>query len=156
MTIQAIGTFIRLTTPAGAVRGLYQNCTPSSTASHEGERYGFLSFAYQGATRNRMGDNMESQLLLASNALSMNIVREAVTGRWTIRVDTLAMHPETYAPGKLLSRDYWLATALSYDPQNLEVLLSSAIDAVGVAAPLRVLTESQVGQLPVSAAIRNS
>ena len=44
---------------------------------------------------------------------------------------------------------------MSYDPETIEVILSSAIDAVGANAPDRVLTKEIVGYLPVTASLQN-
>ena len=49
-----------------------------------------------------------------------------------------------------LTTDTWLAASLSYDPEVVEVLLSSAIDSVGGNIPSLVLTTEVVGKLPVS------
>jgi hypothetical protein len=98
---------------------------------------------------------MESELMLATNHIVMNIANAAVTNKWSVVVDTVSMHPETFVPGALLGREVWQVTSFSYDPETLVVRLSSAIDAVGGTAPTRTLTEALVGQLPVSSQIRN-
>ena len=56
---------------------------------------------------------------------------------------------------KLLTRDTSLAASLSYDPTTVEVLLSSAIDAVGANAPNKVLTTAMVGHLPITGTIQS-
>ena len=56
---------------------------------------------------------------------------------------------------RVLTTDTWLAASLSYDPEVVEVLLSSAVDAVGVNVPNIVLTSEAVGKLPVSSDIQN-
>ena len=56
---------------------------------------------------------------------------------------------------RTLTTDTWLAASLSYDPEVVEVLLSSAVDAVGVNVPNIVLTTEAVGKLPVSSDIQN-
>jgi phage-related protein len=52
-----------------------------------------------------------------------------------------------------LTQENWIVTGMSYDAETIEVVLSSAIDAVGVTTPRRVLTQAMVGELPISAAI---
>ena len=54
-----------------------------------------------------------------------------------------------------LTTDTWLAASLSYDPEVVEVLLSSAIDSVGSNVPSLVLTTEVVGKLPVTSDIQN-
>ena len=118
------------------------------------EDHQYLSFIYQGATRNRSGDNMECSLILANNAISMGYAKKAVDGKYHIQVDTYLMTAD-FVPSKLLTSESWLAASLSYDPVTIEVLLSSAIDAVGANAPNRVLTTRMVGQLPVTGTIQS-
>ena len=117
--------------------------------------YYYLPFIYQGATKNRSGDNLEAALVLANNAVAMSRAREAVTNKWSIEVSVCLVDPSTLAHQRTLTTDNWLASGMSYDPQNVEVILSSAIDAVGAVSPNRVLTTDLVGHLPTSASIRN-
>lgn len=151
---QGLTTFIRLGTAANP-QGTYQNSIIGRTVTWNGAEHSFLSFIYKGASRNRSGDNMESELMLATNHIALNIANAAVTGKWGVLVDTVSMHPDTFATGALLGREIWQTTSFSYDPQTLVIRLSSAIDAVGGTAPTRTLTEQLVGQLPVSSQIRN-
>jgi hypothetical protein len=151
---QGLTTFLRL----GSIQNpgaKYQNSIIGRTINWNGYDHTFLSFIYKGASRNRSGDNMESELMLATNHIVMNIANAAVTNKWALVVDTVSMHPVTFTPGALLGREVWQITSFSYDPETLVIRLSSAIDAVGGTAPNRTLTESMVGQLPVSSQIRN-
>ncbi len=154
--IQGITTFLQLTAKSGVTQGLYQNSQIGETIRLNGVDHNFLSFIYKGAARNRTGDNIESELILANNQIAMNIASEAISKSWVIQVDTVSMHPETFAVGRVLGREIWRATGLAYDPETLIIRLSSAIDAVGGSAPTRTLTETLVGQLPITASIRNS
>jgi hypothetical protein len=155
MTIQAITTFLTLETPSGALQGRYQNGLTGTQVTYDGAGYSFLSFIYSGSTKNRTGDNMISSLSLAANQVSMNIASEAVKGFWAIRLDSVLMHPETLQPTRQLSREYWVASGLSYDTQAVQVQLSSAIDAIGADAPNKTLLETYVGALPLTARVSN-
>ena len=119
------------------------------------ENYYYLPFLYQGATRSRSGDNLESSLILANNAISMNYAQQAVTNKYHIKVETYLM-TESFAKKNTtpITSEEWLAASLSYNPETVEVLLSSAIDAVGANAPNRVLTRKMVGELPVTGQIQ--
>ncbi len=44
---------------------------------------------------------------------------------------------------------------MSYDPSSIELILSSAIDAVGANAPDKVLTRDMVGALPITGSLQN-
>lgn len=155
MTIQAVTTFIELTSASGGIEGRYQNSTVGSTITYDGKTYSYLGFIYNGATKNRTGDNLASDLTLASNQLSMNLVAEAVQKFWTVQVDTVLMHPQTFAPVRQLSREYWVSSSFGYDTQAVQLQLSSAIDAVGADAPNRTLLRKYVGALPLTSQISN-
>ena len=120
-----------------------------------GINYSYLSFIYQGAAKNRTGDNMEAQLVLAQNELSMQKAYEAVTSRWNIQATTCIMDPISFTVKRELTTEHWIAASMVYDPEIIEITLSSSIDAVGVSAPHAVLTTAQVGALPVSSQIQN-
>jgi len=155
MTIQAVTTFITLQSPNGNLQGRYQNGTVNSTITYESISYPFLSFIYSGATKSRMGDNITSSLTLAANQISINIASEAVQYFWSITVDSILMHPETFTPTRRLSLEYWVASGISYNTEAVQVQLSSAIDAIGADAPNRRLLERYVGALPLTSRISN-
>ena len=57
--------------------------------------------------------------------------------------------------GVFLTEESWLVSSMSYDPEAIEVILSSAIDAVGANAPDKILTKEIVGNLPVTGSLQN-
>jgi len=132
------------------------NSLPGEVLAYDGMRWPYLSFIYQGAAKNRTGDNLEAQLVLPVNDLSNGFAYEAVRDRKRIKVYSVVMDDDTFGNtvNRVLATEEWLASSLSYDNEKLEVLLSSAIDAVGANAPTRVLTRELVGHLPVSASIQ--
>ena len=154
MSLVVITNFLKIRTATGSFENRFQNGKQDTPITVEGQPFLFLSFLYQGAARNRSGDNMESSLILANNAIGMNHAREAVDNKYHIDVDTFLMNTD-FTPNKLLTRETWLAASLSYDPTTVEVLLSSAIDAVGANAPNRVLTTAMVGHLPITGTIQS-
>jgi len=155
MTIQAITNFITVTDRDGHVQHRYQNGKPGKHISLGGKSFSYLSFIYRGATRNRTGDNIQADLVLAPNAVAMSVVREAVAGRWIINVQTCSMNPKTFAVGRVLTSDTWIATSFNYDADKLTAVLSSGIDAVGASAPTLSLTSKLVGSLPTTGQIQN-
>ena len=154
MSLVAITNFLTIRTATGSIQNRFQNSKQDTPITVDGQPFLFLSFIYQGAARNRSGDNMESTLLLANNAIGMNHAREAVDNKYHIDVDTFLMNTD-FTTNKLLTRETWLAASLSYDPTTVEVLLSSAIDAVGANAPNKVLTRAMVGHLPITGTIQS-
>ena len=124
------------------------------------QTYYYLPFIYQGTTINKSGDNIESNLILANHPLSMAKAQQAVLNKYFVEVNVCIMKNDdidTLENGNqsILTTDTWLAASLSYDPEVVEVLLSSAIDSVGGNVPSLVLTTDVVGKLPVTSDIQN-
>ena len=149
----------------GAIQHRFQNSEPSSTGiTFNGARFYFLSFIYQGATRSKDGNNLESALVLANesndregsvgaNKLSMSYASEAVNKGWSVRVSTCQMTDATFSSVKTtLASDTWKITSMGYDNATIEIMLSSSIDAIGGNIG-RFLTSSLVGHLPVTGRI---
>ena len=112
----------------------------------------FLGFVYQGAARNRTGDNMQSSLIIGANALSTGLAKNLLDKRHYAVVTTVQFDNNDNV-AKQLSQESWVVASMTYDAENVEVILSSAIDAVGAQAPNKTLTKDRVGNLPVTANI---
>lgn len=177
-TAVALVTFIEIYDPdlvdnngniSSAVQYRFQNSEPSSAGISDskvggGAKFNFLSFLYQGATRSKDGNNLESALILANesndregsvgaNKLSMSYAAEAVNNGWSVRVSTCKMTDLTFsAVETILGIDTWKIVSMAYDATTIEILLSSTIDAVGGNIG-RFLTSSLVGHLPVTGRI---
>jgi hypothetical protein len=85
----------------------------------------------------------------------MNIANQLVGNFKTITVENWLMNPSTYSRSKLLTSETWLVSSFSYDPETVELVLSSSLDAIGTQAPTRVLTRKLVGALPTTGAVQN-
>ena len=155
MTVIALTTFITVSDAAGVVHHRFQNSSPGQVIRLDEFDFPFLSFLYSGAAKNRTGDNMEAELMLAVNQLAMSYAAEAVQGKWTVEVVGCSMNPNDFSVGRKLTREVWLAAGMGYDSDKVSVLLSSGIDAVGASAPARTLTSKLVGALPSTGQIRN-
>ena len=130
--------------------------SPKNTILFNGKNYHYLPFIYQGTTINRSGDNIESNLIMGNHPLSMAKAQEAVVNSYFVEVNVcIVANNDIDSITNVLTTDTWLASSLSYDPEVVEVLLSSAIDAVGVNVPNLVLTSDAVGKLPVTSDIQN-
>ena len=120
---------------------------------HNGNLHTFLPFIYQGAAKTKSGDNLEAQLILANNAIAMNHVRDSIAERHNVKVEVCKMNSD-FTVNEVMTVENWLIASFGYDQQTIEVLLSSAIDAVGTSAPNRVFTTEIVGFLPRTANIQ--
>lgn len=130
----------------------YQNALPNQGKTFEGVRHSYLGFVYQGATKNRTGDNIEADIILSTNEISTTLSRELLAKRHYAIVTTVQFDNGNNIV-RTLTKDYWTVASLTYDAENIEIILSSAIDAVGAQAPNKVLTRDRVGDLPVTANI---
>ena len=157
MSITYLTTFLHLTKPSdsafnrffqNSVRGDQNTLTAGSNSIlHNGKLHTFLPFIYQGAAKTKSGDNLEAQLVLANNSISMNHVRDSISERHNVKVEVCKMN-SNFDVDEILTVENWLIASFAYDATTIEVLLSSAIDAVGTTAPNRVFTTDIVGALP--------
>ena len=176
----ALVTFIEIYDPksvpasgdiTNAIEHRFQNSEPTRAGIKDpkvggNKKFDFLSFIYQGATRSKDGNNLESAIILANesedregsgaigtNKLSMSYAAEAVNNGWSVRVFTCKMTDLTFsAVETILGIDTWKIVSMGYDATTIEILLSSTIDAVGGNIG-RFLTSSLVGHLPVTGRI---
>ena len=168
MTVVALTVFIEITDKDGNVPAPFKDfdgedisLNKFQNGNHEGiGDYKYLSFIYQGAAINRTGDNLEASIILANNPLSMSYVKDFVEKKYYIQVETFLMttdfNKDTAAKnGGRLTGEYWLAAGMRYDPESIELLLSSAIDAVGANAPQQTLTKKRCAHLPLTGQLQN-
>ena len=155
MTVVALTAFVTVKQKDGTVEHQFQNGKHTAV-----EGYSFLSFIYQGAAMNRSGDNLEASIILANNPLSMSYVKDFVEQKYYIQVETFLMTTDfnkntSAANGGKISGELWLAAGMSYDSQSIELILSSAIDAVGANAPQQTLTKARCSHLPLTGQLQN-
>ena len=168
MTVVALTAFVEITDKDGNEPATFKDFDGNNltfnkfqNGKHEGiGNYKYLSFIYQGAAMNRSGDNLEASIVLANNPLSMSYVKEFVEKKYYIQVETFLMttdfDKDTAAKnGGRLTGEYWLAAGMRYDPESIELLLSSAIDAVGANAPQQTLTKKRCAHLPLTGQMQN-
>jgi len=135
------------------VQRKFNNAVPGQSVIYDRLVYDYLSFVYQGAAKNRTGDNLEAQIILAVNQISTGLAKQAVDKKWMVQVYSAVM-TDGNSVDRVLTTETWVAASMTYDNSAIEVVLSSAIDAVGANAPTRVLTRELVGDLPITGNIR--
>lgn len=179
MAVVNIGTLLQVRYDNGngwVDEHLFQNCNAVEGAEgnqtagrvdYDGRSYEFLNFIYQGATRTRNGDNLESILVLASNKISSGYAQKILEGHavnsngqttitpYQVVVTTCLMQPNFSQVKKVICTEYWMAASMGYDVQTLEVLLTSGIDAVAANISNMFLSTKRVGALPTTAQIRS-
>jgi len=150
MSLQSITNFLTVFKPTGAIEHRFQNSIVGSNIN--GHQY--LSFIYQGAAKNRTGDNLISGLIMSVNPISMGYAQEAVDSKWNVQVDTCVMSPDFNSVQRTLTSEVWVASSMSYDTTTVEVALSSSLDAVALVLPNRVFSVGLVGFLPTTGNIQ--
>jgi hypothetical protein len=156
MTIEAITTFIHFETIDGTDEGSYQNSNTASPITFKSNPYAFLPFIYNGATKSLSGDNLVSTLTFANNRLAIELAYEASLEFWSVQVDTVLMHSDTFTVSRPLTTEYWIVSNMTYNVEGIQLTLSTAIDAVTSSIPNKVLRSQDVGALPVTSRISNA
>ena len=124
----------------------YQNYAPGQEIPYNATPgYKYLSFIYQGAAKNRTGDNLEAALVLSVNALSQDAARSAVMKRKHVRVHSVVIESGYNPVTRTLSTEEWLAATMTYDYDTLEVLANHEIVGAGGCSPQAELEENLVG-----------
>ena len=163
MTVVALTAFVTVTDKDGntppsfsAPDGTTLNLNKFQNGKYDANVNGhtYLSFIYQGAAMNRTGDNLEASLILANSPLSMGFVNQFVEEGYYVEVEVWLMNSD-FSRNSMLTKEYWLASGMRYDPESIELLLSSAIDAVGAQVPQKTLSTEQCKQLPLTGTIQN-
>ena len=162
-----IAVFIDLYDPKkqNGIEERFQNADPVNTISFDDGPFGdgnykYLSFLYSGAAQTKSGDNLEASLILANtstlrdgstapNKLSMNYAHDAVDKGWNVHIHICKMNTAFTTVEDRISTDSWTVTSMGYDATNIEIMLSTGVDAVGGNIG-RFLTSSLVGHLPIT------
>ena len=166
-----IAVFIDLYDPkTNSIEERFQNSEPTKAGISFAspifgtDVYKYLSFLYSGATQSKSGDNLEASLVLANtstlrdgstapNKLSMNYAHDAVDKGWGVHVHTCKMNTAFTTVEDRIATDTWTVASMGYDSTNIEIMLSTGVDAVGGNIG-RFLTSALVGHLPITGNIR--
>ena len=143
----------------------FQNANTEGIIRHQGQDYRFLSFLYQGATRTRTGDNIESALVVSSNQIAMDYAYDIVMIDFNesqhhikrqVTVQTCLLNNDFTEVKKVLTTENWIGASMNYDTETVEITLASAVDAVFAGLPNMYLNENNVGRLPTTARIQTA
>lgn len=141
-------------TDTWTTENLFQNGNLETPLRHNDKLWNYLSFIYQGAVKNRTGDNLQASVVLSSNPISMAYVQQIVEAKLQVIVETCLMNSTFTAVQSVINREQWVGTSMSYDFQSVEMTLASRIDAVGLTIPNQYLKRASVGALPTSSNIQ--
>lgn len=156
MTTIAVGNYLKLTNKAQTLVYRFQNFHIGQDAEYDGFTWGFLPFGFSGVSVNRTGDNTSADLVFPNNQLSRSWGVEAVTERWLANVLVMSLDPDDRTAGTLMHQYFGQVASGNWDETSLQLQLNTVLDSVGSDVPGRRLTQSLIGNIPVSSNVRLS
>ena len=176
--LQSIGHFLRLTNDEGGVQYRFQNFYVSENVQVElragaGIRtYSFVPFGFSGLSSSRQGELAPATLVFASNDISRAYLLEALGGykdagtatgnpdraykAYTVKVDVCMLPNSAEEANEKMTRLFTYtgrATNGGWNDSQLEMELTSVIDAVQDSIPTLTLQQELVGSLPVTSSV---
>lgn len=152
-TTIAVGNYLTFTA-SGSVVYRFQNFHIAQSATYDGQTYQFLPFGFSGVTINRSGDNTDASLVFPNNELSRPWATTAIDNRWLATVYVLALNPDDRTTGTLMHSYTGQVAEGGWDETSLKMTLNTVLDAVGADVPMRRLTQTLVGALPITNNVR--
>jgi len=166
MTSFAFGHALQIVIEGGA-DFRFQNFFIGKNMTHTGAdnvntNFQFVPFGFSGVTVNRTGDGMDASLVFPNNALTREWGRDAVIKSYQMMVQVLIIENSTSvedqtvtSPGATVVHTYTgVVSGGQWYNVSLNIELSSVLDAVGTDVPNRSLTQTLVGNLPISNGVR--
>jgi hypothetical protein len=150
----AIGNYLQLKNRAGTSSWQFQNFHIGKTATFQSARYTFLPFGFSGVSINRNGDNTEATLVFPNTDLSRAWALTAVKESWIGRVYVMLLDPDNTNQGQIMHQYTGQVAAGTWDEASLNLNLNTILDAVGSDIPMRRLTQSLIGKIPISSNVR--
>lgn len=156
MSAFAFCNYARFLTRAGAPTSplqAWQNFSINQTRTYGGTVYRFAPFAVSTGAGSRGGDRSEATLAAGCNAITVNLLAQAVTERWLLELKTVSLNPLTFTDGALIRTEIWRVARYEMDTEKILLKLTSPLDAVRDQVPNRYLSTQLVGALPTSSTL---
>lgn len=154
MTTIAVGNYLKLNNENQTLVYRFQNFHIGQNASFDGETYTFAPFGFSGVSVNRTGDNTEAALLFPNNQLTRSWAVDAINEGWIATVFVMSLDPDDRTTGTKMHQYVGQVSAGSWDESSLSLDLGTILDSVGSDVPVRRLTQSLIGNIPVSSGVR--
>tara|TARA_R110002020_G_C16319191_1_gene774642 strand:- start:7767 stop:8615 length:849 start_codon:yes stop_codon:yes gene_type:complete len=116
--------------------------------------FGFMPFAFSGATVTKTGDNSPASLAFPNNELSRPFATTVVDGQYLANVRTVLINPNDKEDYTLINRYIGQIVSAQWSSTALTIQLASVFDAVGSDIPRKRLTRQLVGHLPLTSRVR--
>jgi hypothetical protein len=151
MTTQAFGQYLTLT---GSQTLRFQNYWIGENVSYGGDIYGFLPFAFSGATVTKSGDNQPAALAFPNNSLARGWAEMVIRDQWLVTCRAMLINPDDRNSPTLLTSYTAQVVGGGWSDTSIEVRMASVLDAVGADVPRKKLTKQLVGNLPLTSSVR--
>lgn len=151
MTTQAFGQYLTLT---GSQTLRFQNYWIGENVSYGGDIYGFLPFAFSGATVTKSGDNQPAALAFPNNSLARGWAEMVIRDQWLVTCRVMLINPDDRNSPTLLTSYTAQVVGGGWSDTSIEVRMASVLDAVGADVPRKKLTKQLVGNLPLTSSVR--
>lgn len=151
MTTQAFGQFLTLT---GSQTLRFQNYWIGENVTYSNNTYGFLPFAFSGATVTKSGDNQPAGLAFPNNALARGWAETAIRDQWLVTCLVMLINPDDRTDLTVLTSYTAQIVNGNWSDTGIEIGMASVLDAVGADIPRKKLTKQLVGNLPVTSSVR--
>lgn len=151
MTTQAFGQYLTL---KGTQTLYFQNYWIGENVSYGGNSYGFMPFAFSGATITKSGDNQPASLAFPNNALARGWAETAIRQQWIATCRVMLINPSDKNTPTLLTTYTAQIVSGNWTDAGIEIRMASVLDAVGADVPRKKLTKQLVGNIPVTASVR--
>ena len=151
MTTQAFGQYLTLT---GDQTLRFQNYWIGENVSYAGNTFGFLPFAFSGATTTKSGDNQPASLAFPNNSLARGWAETAIRSQWLVMCQVMLINPDDRADLTQLTSYTAQIVSGNWNDTGIEIRMASVLDAVGADIPRKKLTKQLVGNLPLTSSLR--
>jgi hypothetical protein len=151
MTTQAFGQYLTL---KGTQSLYFQNYWIGENVPYGGNSYGFMPFAFSGATITKSGDNQPASLAFPNNSLARAWAETAIRQQWIATCRVMLINPADRNGPTLLTTYTAQIVSGNWTDAGIEIRMASVLDAVGGDVPRKKLTKQLVGNLPITASVR--
>lgn len=141
----------------------FQNMFVSQTRTFDGIEYIFAGIGFDGDISVQAGEAPQATLLAVQNALTYSMMVEAVTNRYLVTINKVAIDiipgtPPTFNELASLGLNRFIVTAMDYDTdgETINLRLNGPRNAVDKQAVSGRLTSNKVGALPATGNIYTS
>ena len=132
----------------------FQNFHVGGIVRINSKNHQFLPFGFSGVTVSRTGDNVDASIVIPNTGLGREYAYQALEGEWLVEATIGSFDPEEPKRFENVLYTYkGVVAAGGCDDTSITLILNSILDAVTGEIPHRVLTQDNVGPLPITSSV---